>query len=343
MDDFYPYSKAADAIQAWNKRLSAPEAPFSSLRLTMPSNTMETSSVSIYVNPNQRGARTIIPADSHGPTREAVFTLVGALTAKDLPLLSKSQIKPSAIRRARQHATIAGFNTACFQSAIDKIKDLSFEMSRHFDEQDILTWCPTDDSVKLGHTVSGNCRYFTLGSDIREDQKTSFDKLTDPHGVLQQFVSPSVAHCFDNDVAYMALNNNSYVDHNPAFFRTGDIVEMGFTIVTWQINHDKSRGPRFGIQLVLRTLTFLDGAFTKEAAFTRKEAARHKSIPKGPSIVINPIAKLRNRQVFEADNRATDESEQVDQVGTKMARMMMVGDIDCSVVIPNDAPAGFRT
>ena len=72
------------------------------------------------------------------------------------------------------------------------------------------------------------------------------------------------------------------------------------------------------------------------------KSERHLSVPKAPCMVINPIAKLRNRQTFEAGELATERSEQVNEVRTKMAKMMMVGDIDCSIAVGDVTSRGFR-
>jgi hypothetical protein len=56
-----------------------------------------------------------------------------------------------------------------------------------------------------------------------------------------------------------------YVEKDPSSFKTGHIVEMGFALVAWK-KQGKVVGPEWTCMLVLRTLTFLDGRFTKVAA-----------------------------------------------------------------------------
>ncbi|KAJ7362851.1 hypothetical protein DFH08DRAFT_682668, partial [Mycena albidolilacea] len=112
--------------------------------------------------------------------------------------------------------------------------------------------------------------YFTVGRNIPEQSRTTFHHRTDPHGVLAKYVSDHVAHCVDNDVMYMAGQNacrllltpGRYTEKDPSTFKTGDLVEMGFAFVAWK-KPGKMVGPEWCCMLVLRTLTFLDGRFTK--------------------------------------------------------------------------------
>ncbi|KAJ7816409.1 hypothetical protein B0H14DRAFT_2190476, partial [Mycena olivaceomarginata] len=85
-----------------------------------------------------------------------------------------------------------------------------------------------------GQEITSNCRYFTVGSNIPAALKAPFHPQTDPNGVLSAHLSDKVAHCADNDVVYMALDDDKlvwYIEKDPATFKTGDIVEMGFVFV----------------------------------------------------------------------------------------------------------------
>jgi hypothetical protein len=53
-----------------------------------------------------------------------------------------------------------------------------------------------------------------------------------------------------------------HVEKDPGTFEIGDIVEMGFALVAWK-KQGKNTGLNWSCMLVLRTLTFLDGQFTK--------------------------------------------------------------------------------
>ncbi|KAJ7310767.1 hypothetical protein DFH08DRAFT_822872 [Mycena albidolilacea] len=96
-----------------------------------------------------------------------------------------------------------------------------------------------------------------------------FHPRTDPHGVLAQYLGNHVAHCIDNDVMYMAFKEEEYVEKDPSTFKTDEIVEMSFPFVAWR-KPRRNIGPEWSCMLVLRTLMFLDGRFTKEAHFARE-------------------------------------------------------------------------
>ncbi|KAJ7703761.1 hypothetical protein B0H14DRAFT_2647763 [Mycena olivaceomarginata] len=82
--------------------------------------------------------------------------------------------------------------------------------------------------------ISSNCCYFTICCKIPADSWTKFHPRTDPHSGLTHYLSDNTAHCFDNNVMYMVFKGNEYVEKDPGTFKTGDIVEMGFTLITWK-------------------------------------------------------------------------------------------------------------
>jgi hypothetical protein len=63
-----------------------------------------------------------------------------------------------------------------------------------------------------------------------------------------------------------------YIEKDPATFKSGDIVEMGFAFVAWR-KGKHSIGPEYSCKLVLRTLTFIDGKYTKVSTRTCTLAA----------------------------------------------------------------------
>ncbi|KAJ7320707.1 hypothetical protein DFH08DRAFT_713615 [Mycena albidolilacea] len=227
---------------------------------------------------------------TNGPHRqEAVFTVVGVLKAKDLPPVKGSRqvfrffintttltqqrrsLKADRLQYARQHATLAGWDAPSFKKALENMQEAAYTMYSAFSEDAIEPWRP-EVSDPHNAEISSNCRYFTVGRNIPVDSRTKFHPRTDPHGVLTRFLSDGVAHCFDNDVMYMAsfsvsspipyITLRRYVEKDPGTFKTGDIVEMGFAFVAWK-KPGKNVGPDWSCMLVLRTLTFLDGQFTK--------------------------------------------------------------------------------
>ncbi|KAJ7189869.1 hypothetical protein B0H12DRAFT_1246510 [Mycena haematopus] len=316
MDVFYPQEQAADSVEKWNIRLNRLDSPLRTFGLTVPAACIKSSNMSAMKTKDGRGAKAIFIKNR----KEAVLTMVGALYARSLPPVKKSDVYERRIPFANQHATIVGFNTPTFNEGVNNLRKVAYELHRVYEEGEMQHWSPGEQSPDLGVLLSSNCRYFTVGHDIPKDERTTFNRLSDPEGFLSDCISPTVAHCFDNDVAYLALVNNEYVEHNPTGFRTGDIVEMGFAIVAWPFP-SRMDGPRAGPQvstrLILRTLTFLEGTFTK------KRHLAHAMFEKRSRMTSVPNASRFN-QIVKRKRPDDSESDDVREVRTKMQRLVAV-------------------
>ncbi|KAJ7790413.1 hypothetical protein B0H14DRAFT_3501632 [Mycena olivaceomarginata] len=293
MDSFYPTKAAVQALTEWSEKMCKEDAPLIKMGMAWPAMALNIDKVTIKELDGGRTAKAMFPTD--GPHRqEAVFTVVGVLKAKDLPPVKGSRqvfrffintttltqqrrsLKADRLQYARQHATLAGWDAPSFKKALENMQEVAYTMYSAFSEDAIDPWRP-EASDPHNAEISSNCRYFTVGRNIPVDSRTKFHPRTDPHGVLTRFLSDGVAHCFDNDVMYMAFKGDEYVEKDPGTFKTGDIVEMGFAFVAWK-KPGKNVGPDWSCMLVLRTLTFLDGQFTKEAYFAREAHRAERSM-----------------------------------------------------------------
>ncbi|KAJ7710062.1 hypothetical protein B0H14DRAFT_2646238 [Mycena olivaceomarginata] len=193
------------AIIEWNDKLSKPDAPLIKMARAWPASALD----------------------------EAVFTIVGALKAKDLPPVKGTKMKIDRLKFARQHATLSRWNAPYFKKALENMQDVAYTMYSEFAENAVEPWRP--ETADEGEAViSSNCQYFTIGRNIPEQSQTTFHHRTDPHGVLAKYVSDHVAHCVDNDVMYMVYNEDEYTEKDPSTFKTSDLVEMGFAFVAWK-------------------------------------------------------------------------------------------------------------
>ncbi|KAJ7301679.1 hypothetical protein DFH08DRAFT_827082 [Mycena albidolilacea] len=219
--------------------------------------------------------------------QEAVFTIVGALNAKDLP----------PVKGMKQHATLSGWNAPYFKKALENMQ--------------VEPWRP--ETADEGEAViSSNCRYFTVGRNIPEHSRTTFHHRTDPLGVLAKYVSDHVAHCVDNDVIY--------TEKDPSTFETGDLVEMGFAFVAWK-KPGKIVGPEWCCMLVLRTLVFLDGRFTKEAHFAR-EAHNAEHARRGAALTVEyAMNHLPKRHIVSGA-----QSDEEEGSASKRMHMLSIGE-----------------
>ncbi|KAF8134066.1 hypothetical protein K438DRAFT_1997893 [Mycena galopus ATCC 62051] len=316
----------AAAIEEWNARLGSSDTPFIQLGLTFPASFVNPANITISRLQGSLGAKAMFPNKT-----EAVFTLVGVVTQREVPPVKRTEMSHSRVHYARQHATIAGVSSALFLQAIQNLEDISFEMHCVFAEAEMQPWHPDADPEELGGLVSSNCRYYTTGKHVSETTKTTFDERTDPHGILSGYLSDTVSHCFDNDIAYLALVDETYVDKDPAVFRAGDIVEMAFAFMAWKLPKSDV-GPKYTSRLVLRALTYRDGTFTKEAHLGRSKARSIASprldTGKAPDVG-NQITKRRLKDAVACDTTS------IPEIRVKMSKMM----IQEAVAAPSDHAA----
>ncbi|KAJ7803896.1 hypothetical protein B0H14DRAFT_3486931 [Mycena olivaceomarginata] len=182
MDSFYPVQNAID----WSERLCREDAPLIKTGVAFPAAVLNVETVTIKELNNGQIAKAMFPsAGAH--RQEAVFTVVGALKAKDLPPVRGSNLRSERIQFARQHATLTGWDVSCFKQALDNMQEVGYTMFSAFAEGAVEPWRP-EQTDEQGAVISSNCRYFTVGRNIPPDTRTTFHRRTDPHGVLHNFV-----------------------------------------------------------------------------------------------------------------------------------------------------------
>ncbi|KAJ6452349.1 hypothetical protein C8R47DRAFT_1083765 [Mycena vitilis] len=183
-------------------------------------------------------------------------------------------------------------------------------------------WVPDVESEEFGARLGANCRYFTVGRGIPTDGRMDFDKYVDPAGVLKGYIGKRVAHCMDNSVAYAELKLSKLVKKDPATFREGDIVQLGFAVIAYQTQW-KSDNPKYVFKLVMRTLTLVDNTSkSKQMAFNERHKPNQKEIKalSRLSTAANPVAK-RNK-VYQEDPSSEDD---IDEARGRFSRMHLDG------------------
>ncbi|KAJ7435614.1 hypothetical protein B0H11DRAFT_2257069 [Mycena galericulata] len=225
-------------------------------------------------------------SDNH--REEAVFTVVGVLKEYDLPPVKRSEISEHRVKYARQH-------------------DLTYQIVTSFPEGRAESWLPNAISDDYGSSISSNCRYFTVGHNIPDENRIPFAKYVDPAGVLNRFIKEHVAHCMDNDVSYLELKDDKPVIKDPAGFRAGDVVELGFAIVAYRMIQ-KDAPEKYVCRLVMRTLTLLDTSLAKAAYIQRSaQTAAPSKQSQRATFANNPVAK--RRKMFEEEDSDSDVPE----------------------------------
>ncbi|KAJ7791523.1 hypothetical protein B0H14DRAFT_3500341 [Mycena olivaceomarginata] len=194
---------AAKALVDWNEKFGRTDAHLIQMGMAWPAANLDLSVVSIKKMDHGQSAKAMFPS-TDGHRQEAVFTVVGVLNQHALPPVHG--VAPHRVKFSSQHVTVVRFDNEYFKKANENLEG----------------------------TEPEHCRYFTIGDNIPAGLKTPFHPKTDPRGVLAAQLSDKVSHCFDNDVMYMALKDDKYIEKDPATFKSGDIVEMGFAFVAWR-------------------------------------------------------------------------------------------------------------
>ncbi|KAJ7934894.1 hypothetical protein B0H13DRAFT_1854885 [Mycena leptocephala] len=86
------------------------------------------------------------------------------------------------VKYARQHVKIVGFDNAAFKRALNVIHDVAYLLVTAVPAGQMEPWVPEIESDELGVSLVANCRYFTLGRDIRPEARMEFDHSV-PHDI----------------------------------------------------------------------------------------------------------------------------------------------------------------
>jgi hypothetical protein len=103
-------------------------------------------------------------------------------------------------RYLRQSLTITGFGTPTFDAAITSVQDVYDIFQRQFADGKLEGWTPSKFGRHKALDMSN--RYFTPKRDAPEMEHVPFDKLVDPHGILENMVQSGYVHGEENIVHY---------------------------------------------------------------------------------------------------------------------------------------------
>nr|GAT46788.1 predicted protein [Mycena chlorophos] len=208
--------------------------------------------------------------------QEAIFTIVGVLTQKRFPPLKWHDVQSIDPGRLGQRLTLAGHDTEQFKSTIaliDGFEDMFREAAKELKLQPIDP-VTIDDAV--GEVMSFDARYFTRGN-IPKAARVAFGLDVDPAGVLSSFVGEQYAHCADNVVHYLQLDEDRIVPKAPSSFRENDTVQVGFTLTAFS-SKSSNNGCQLIMKPVLRTVVHVDSTLSRSsgATWTMKEGRKER-------------------------------------------------------------------
>ncbi|KAH7903558.1 hypothetical protein BJ138DRAFT_1120258 [Hygrophoropsis aurantiaca] len=197
-----------------------------------------------------------------GMPEEMVFSLTGVIVAKNLPpITSRPAINRAQLIYLKQAITLTGFGTSAFSQALDGADLAYYIFAHHFKEGTLLPWQHSCSQSCLDYpSIDASNRYFLLRSQNPTSISHPFQPMVDPKSILTNLAKDELIHTEENGVYYFKVQTA-----NPATFRVGDVVEAQITFCAWP-----TKGEKFTMTSVLRSLTLLDGSHSLRAALARK-------------------------------------------------------------------------
>ncbi|TFK60824.1 hypothetical protein BDN72DRAFT_778922 [Pluteus cervinus] len=205
-----------------------------------------------------------------GNGEEIVFTIQGVIEHKSLPPipgdrksrpLTPFRIVSSKPHLLQQSVTLTGLGTESFESSIEALIKIHNVLSHEFPEGKLTAWQPATTGWTSGRGLTLTNRYFTNRSEGSGMQNVPFSTDVDPKGVLTKMLNNKLIHTKENEVKhytrYSDLGNNfRYLKSKPQFFRVGDIVEIQFSLVVFQM-----RTEQYILKPMLYSIALLDGQY----------------------------------------------------------------------------------
>ncbi|KAJ7120510.1 pectin lyase fold/virulence factor [Mycena crocata] len=236
MDEYYDTKEAAERVGKWGDILAAPENEDHTVTMVAANIDMRKISIQKREFPL---AWVAVALNADVLRAEVCISMVGVLKSRLLPPIRQGAIRTGRERFAAQEAAIVGFNDDTFMRGITRVKDVVSRVAYDLPangELDADSWLAAEEGNGMGPKVSSSCRYFTCGREIPPESKAVFEKYVDPHNVLQKMETNGMAHCFENEVAYLQLDNGRLETKDPAGFMEGDVVELGFSVQGFKKN-----------------------------------------------------------------------------------------------------------
>ncbi|KAJ7693135.1 hypothetical protein B0H17DRAFT_1132609 [Mycena rosella] len=190
-----------------------------------------------------------------------------------------------------------GYDSKHFLAALGNVKDLAYKLSTKFTADSVNHWVADPESDVYGPGLSSSCRYYTIGTDIPQESRITFQKNINP--------AEHVAHCVENDVAYLCVKKAKYTTKDPSGFRVGDIVEMGFEVVAFRQANRGGEDKHVSMRTEFQDRT--DRVIRHQAAFHAR-ANTTLLVPKS----VKPGDALIAKKRMEFEELSSDEEEYVD-------------------------------
>ncbi|TFK59341.1 hypothetical protein BDN72DRAFT_780871 [Pluteus cervinus] len=188
-------------------------------------------------------------------SEEVVFTMQGVIESKNLPpILEDPKVPTNKAQFLTQSVTLSGLGTAMFEESLSALKEMHTVFCRQFPEGRVLPLPTVESSVGVGESLTFSNRYFTKRSEGPHMKTVPFSSVVDPKKFFTRMLSSTLIHTEENEVQYFTRYSDlGYLPAGPQQFRLGDIVEVQFSLVVYQM-----RTQYYVIKPMLYSIALLD-------------------------------------------------------------------------------------
>ncbi|KAF8133028.1 hypothetical protein EV363DRAFT_1397922 [Boletus edulis] len=164
-----------------------------------------------------------------GDVTEAVLTVQGYVLRKELPPILSVPRKANTARYLRQAVTLTGLGTSAHT-----------HLARNYPTGRVIPWKP--EKFKGQDVLEISNRYLTSRHRQSSSPVVAFQHGVDPKNIISRLANDQYDHLEENQVRYYKLNEEytKFETCDPSIFRSGDLVEVNFSIFAFPIDKENS-------------------------------------------------------------------------------------------------------
>ncbi|KAF8811793.1 hypothetical protein BYT27DRAFT_7017840, partial [Phlegmacium glaucopus] len=191
-------------------------------------------------------------------TEEAVFTIQGVLSGKNLPPVTEKIRSTSQACYLRQGVTLIGSGTPTFEEAINAAQEIYGIFDRNVQDTSLKSWSLSSSPITQGRALDASNRYLTSKRDAPAMVSIPIPATIDPRGILKKLTKEGFLYSEENKVQYYQVHKsdegtNRFEPVGPEIFRIGDIVEIQVSFIAVPLKDNKHK-----MIVVLRSIALLD-------------------------------------------------------------------------------------
>ncbi|TFK60330.1 hypothetical protein BDN72DRAFT_905057 [Pluteus cervinus] len=232
----------------------------------------------------------------------------GVIEGKNLPPVLED---PNSVP---QSVTLSGLGTPTFEESLSALTEMYTVFCRQFPEGRVLPLPTAESCIGIGGSLTFSNRHFTKRAEGPHMKAIPFSSLVDPKKYLTRMLSSTLIHTEENEVQYFTRysdmgQNYKYLPAGPQQFRLGDIVEVQFSLVVYQM-----RTQYYIVKPMLYSIALLDGKYANEllmrAATVSTNPEPHKVLKRKVGYHVEETLKDDLKRMKESSAEGAEESEE---------------------------------